>query len=85
MDYLFIEVNFQMPSGAGLFRCAVLMNDGIFQIAFKRVRSRYSEEAWLALLPRQITEAIYQEIRAIDAERHAQPAEDPPDAARRTA
>jgi len=61
------------------------MSDGIFQIAFERVRSRFSEEAWLALAPRQITDAIYGEIRAIDAERHAEPAECPPDAAQQNA
>ena len=45
------------------------MTDGSFQEAYARVRSRYSDEAWLALNPRQITEAIYGEMRLIDAER----------------
>jgi hypothetical protein len=45
------------------------MTDGGFQEAYARVRSRYSDEAWLALNPREITEAIYGEIRLIDAER----------------
>jgi hypothetical protein len=46
------------------------MNDGSFQEAYARVRSRYDDQAWIALTPRQITEAIYQEIRLLDAERH---------------
>ncbi|MGE0223527.1 MAG: hypothetical protein AB7F35_13150 [Acetobacteraceae bacterium] len=45
------------------------MSDRIFQEAYARVRSRYTEEAWLSLNPRQITDAIYREIRLIDAER----------------
>jgi hypothetical protein len=45
------------------------MSDQIFQEAYTRVRARYSEEEWLALSPRQITDAIYREIRQIDAER----------------
>jgi hypothetical protein len=45
------------------------MSDDIVQEAYSRVRSRYREEVWLSLPPRQITEALYQEIRAIDAER----------------
>jgi len=45
------------------------MSDDIVQEAYARVRNRYPEAVWLALPPRQITEALYQEIRAIDAER----------------
>lgn len=45
------------------------MSDKIFEEAFARVRARYSEEQWLALSPRQITDAIYREIRQIDAAR----------------
>jgi hypothetical protein len=45
------------------------MTDGSFQEAYARVRSRYSDEAWLALTPREITEAIYGEFRLIDAAR----------------
>ncbi len=47
------------------------MSDALFQEAYARARSRISEEAWLALHPRQVTEAIYREIREIDAERVA--------------
>jgi hypothetical protein len=47
------------------------MSDRIFQTAYDRVRARHSDEEWLALSPRQITDAIYKEIRAIDAERAA--------------
>jgi hypothetical protein len=46
------------------------MSDGSFQEAYARVRRRYSDQAWLALTPRQITEAIYREIRLMDAERN---------------
>jgi len=45
------------------------MSDQIFLDAYARVRNAYSEEAWLALDPRQITAAIYREIRLLDAER----------------
>ena len=45
------------------------MPDTIFQEAFARVRATYDDDAWLALNPRQITEAIYREIRRLDAER----------------
>ena len=44
------------------------MSDRIFQEAYARVRARYSENGWLALSPREITNAIYEEIRHIDAE-----------------
>lgn len=47
------------------------MSDALFQEAYARARSRFSEDAWLALNPRQITDAIYKEIRDIDAERVA--------------
>lgn len=47
------------------------MSDQIFQHAYARVRARHTEETWLALSPRQITDAIYREIRLIDAERSA--------------
>ena len=48
------------------------MSDGSFQEAYARVRSRYTDQAWIALTPRQITDAIYREIRRIDAERNQQ-------------
>jgi hypothetical protein len=47
-----------------------LMSDGGFQEAYARVRSRFTEEAWIALTPRQITDLIYREIRELDAERN---------------
>ncbi len=47
------------------------MSDQIFQEAYARVRARHTEETWLALSPRQITDAIYREIRQIDSERNA--------------
>jgi hypothetical protein len=45
------------------------MSDRIFQEAYNRVRGRYTEDAWLSLNPRQLTDSIYKEIRLIDAER----------------
>ena len=45
------------------------MSDQTFQEAYGRVRSRYNDDAWFSLHPRQITDAIYQEIRQLDAER----------------
>jgi hypothetical protein len=44
------------------------MTEPVFQQAFETVRKSYSDEAWNGLTPRQITEAIYQEIRRIDAD-----------------
>jgi hypothetical protein len=48
------------------------MSDHIFQDAYARVRGRHDDRAWFALSPREITDSIYQEIRAIDRERLAQ-------------
>ena len=45
------------------------MKDQIFQDAYARVRGRHTDQAWFALSPREITDAIYREIRAIDRER----------------
>jgi hypothetical protein len=45
------------------------MKDQIFQDAYARVRCRHTDQAWFALSPREITDAIYREIRAIDRER----------------
>jgi len=53
------------------------MSDGSFQQAYARVRSRFSDQAWIALTPRQITDAIYREIRQIDAERNQQTIDQP--------
>jgi hypothetical protein len=43
------------------------MSDPVFLQAFATVRKSCSDGAWNTLTPRQITEAIYQEIRRIDA------------------
>ncbi len=45
------------------------MSDQIVHDAYTRVRTRYTDEAWFALPPRAITDAIYEEMRQIDAER----------------
>lgn len=48
------------------------MSDHTFQDAYVRVRGRHDDQSWFALSPRQITDSIYQEIRAIDRERMTQ-------------
>jgi hypothetical protein len=53
------------------------MSDRIFEEAYNRVRSRFSDQAWYALSPRGLTDAIYDEIRAIDAERVGKELDDP--------
>jgi hypothetical protein len=45
------------------------MGDHIFQDAYSRVRGRHNDQDWFSLSPRQITDSIYSEIRAIDRER----------------
>jgi hypothetical protein len=45
------------------------MSDHIFQTAYARVRARHDDSSWFALSPREITDLIYREIRAIDCER----------------
>lgn len=39
-----------------------------FNEAYHRARSRFTAEQWLALPPQQVTEAIYQAMREMDAE-----------------
>jgi hypothetical protein len=43
-----------------------LMSD-FFNDAYRRARSRFTTEQWLALTPQQVTQAIYQAMREIDA------------------
>jgi hypothetical protein len=57
------------------------MSDHIFQDAYARVRGRHDDRAWFALSPREITDSIYQEMRAIDRERLAQTSVEPADLA----
>jgi hypothetical protein len=38
-----------------------------FNEAHRRARSRFTTEQWLALPPQQVTEAIYQAMREMDA------------------
>ena len=49
--------------------CGDVMSDSTFQAAYSRVRAHYDDLSWFALSPRQITDSIYREIRAIDRER----------------
>jgi hypothetical protein len=58
------------------------VTDPVFQQAFETVRKSWSDEAWNALTPRQITDAIYREIRRIDAETAAPAATSATDPAR---
>jgi hypothetical protein len=45
------------------------MSDSVFQDAYARVRNRHDDHSWFALSPREITDAIYREIKLIDRER----------------
>ena len=45
------------------------MCDHTFGEAYARVRKRFSDQYWFSLSPREITNAIYGEIRAMDLER----------------
>jgi hypothetical protein len=38
-----------------------------FNEAYRRARSRFTTEQWLALPPQQVTEAIYHAMREMDA------------------
>jgi hypothetical protein len=49
------------------------MSDQTFQDAYARVRGRHTDQVWFSLSPREITDAIYREIRLLDAERLKQP------------
>jgi len=53
---------------AGAPRVSLDMADPVFLQAYETVRRSYSDQAWNALTPRQITDALYQEIRRIDAQ-----------------
>jgi hypothetical protein len=46
------------------------MSDRTFREAYARARSSYNNNDWQALSPHQVTEAIYRELRAIDAEKN---------------
>ena len=52
------------------------LSDRIFQDAYARVRGRHDDQAWFAMSPREITNSIYSEIRAIDRERLARDSAD---------
>ena len=60
------------------------MTDPVFQMAYEEVRRTYSPDAWVSLTPRQITEAIYREIRRIDAEMAMEAARPEPKPGRKT-
>lgn len=57
-----------------------------FNEAYRRARSRFTQEQWLALTPQQITQSIYQAMRELDAAAASQapirPRERPAKAAR---
>jgi len=39
-----------------------------FETAYARARAHFTENQWLALEPRQITQRIYEEMHRMDAE-----------------
>jgi hypothetical protein len=39
-----------------------------FQAAYDRARAQFTDDQWLALEPRRITQLIYEEMRRLDAE-----------------
>jgi hypothetical protein len=47
------------------------MGDDSFQRAAERARRAYSLADWTTITPRERTEAIYRELRRIDADRAA--------------
>ena len=51
-----------------------------FNEAYRRARSQYTPDQWLALAPQQVTEAIYRAMRELDAANAgtAEPAPAPP-------
>ena len=53
-------------------RADIAMTDPVFLQAYATVRRSFSDEQWAALTPRQITDAIYREMRRIDAIRAAE-------------
>jgi hypothetical protein len=52
-------------------------DDQTFNEAYARVRSQHDPESWLHLSSHKIAEAIYQQMRAIDAERRGPVSERP--------
>jgi hypothetical protein len=78
-----ISFNVNVTQGRKAFErrntAEVQMKDQIFQDAYARVRGGHTDQAWFALSPLEITDAIYREIRAIDRERlTSSEADDPP-------
>jgi phosphoglycerate dehydrogenase-like enzyme len=59
----FLETDFDRLRGAG---SKVDQPDTTFIQAYRTIRSRYSVDEWLFLLPQQITEEIYNEMRRLD-------------------
>ena len=43
-----------------------------FETAYARVRCKYTASEWLELTPKHLAAELYQEMRAIDAERAKQ-------------
>ncbi|HUB11207.1 MAG TPA: hypothetical protein VMB34_04555 [Acetobacteraceae bacterium] len=46
-----------------------------FNEAYRRARDRFTSEQWLSLTPQQVTQAIYQAMRELDAAKAVQPVE----------
>jgi hypothetical protein len=54
------------------------MSDLTFQLAYARVRTRYSETEWQTMSPHQVAGEIYREIRILDAARQRDRGTDEP-------
>jgi hypothetical protein len=59
------------------------MGDDSFQRAVQRARRAYSPIDWTTIAPRERTDAIYRELRRIDADRAARQTEPKQTAERR--
>jgi len=51
-----------------------MSGDPVVTQAISNIRARYSDDEWAALLPSEVTSAIYREIRRLDLARLALPA-----------
>jgi hypothetical protein len=55
------------------------VSDPVFQEAYRRVRSRFSDRQWQTLTSQQITEEIYREMAVIDAEKRRRSGDETPE------
>ena len=62
----------EMTAGYGSAATGVMMADDSFQLAAERARGAYSLSEWINMRPREQSDAIYRELRLIDAVRVAE-------------